>query len=346
MEMTVELDEDGIPVVSSFETKAAQIMQNLQTDFELTPEQSAGFVGNLAHETGGFRHMQELKPVVPGSRGGAGWAMWTGPRRKKFEQWAKNKGLSTRSDAANYGFLKHELETSESGVLEALRKTNNPRDAALVVEKKFERSGVKNYKSRYDYADKSLSAFKKVNPDYTNFTNAAPSFTASGAANMGTSGQALGGVTPRSAIAPSIAASGTGGMGMGSSRSAGLNVGSRAPSFTASGTGGMGMGAGLTAGLALNSKGSSPAAVASASGGGNAIGALGKTFSSLAGGGSSGAEIPEFVEPKVGFGNARKRAESMQQQAMMSGADVRDIAEQYGVSLSEARAMLEAGYGG
>lgn len=281
-------EEDGVPVISSFDAKAAQIMRNLQDDFGLTPEQSAGFVGNLAHETGGFKFHQEIKPKVPGSRGGAGWAQWTGPRRKKFEQWAAKRGLDTRSDAANYGFLKHELETSESGTLEALRKTKNARDAALVVEKKFERSGVKNYKSRYSYADKALNAFKKVNPDYTAFTNAAPTFTASGAANMGTSGQAVGGVTPRSAIAPSIAASGTSAMGMGST--------------VARGTG---LGGGIARGIASATP--SPAATvaeagpaSTGAGVGNAFAALGGAFGSMGSGGGSSRPLPQYSVPQYG----------------------------------------------
>ena len=57
----------------------ANIAGRLANDLGISVEAASGIVGNLASETGDFKHMQELKPVVPGSRGGAGWAMWTGP---------------------------------------------------------------------------------------------------------------------------------------------------------------------------------------------------------------------------------------------------------------------------
>jgi tail lysozyme len=67
---------------ATFAQKAPGIMSNLTQDFGLTREQAAGLVGNFGAETGGFAKLQEVKPLVPGSRGGWGWAQWTGPRRR------------------------------------------------------------------------------------------------------------------------------------------------------------------------------------------------------------------------------------------------------------------------
>ena len=61
-----------------------RLVADLARDFNLTPAQAAGIAGNLAHETGGFKHMQEIQPMIPGSRGGYGFAQWTGPRRRAF----------------------------------------------------------------------------------------------------------------------------------------------------------------------------------------------------------------------------------------------------------------------
>jgi TP901 family phage tail tape measure protein len=139
---------------STFASKAPGIMSQLQSDFGLTREQAAGIVGNLGHESGGFRHMQELNPR--GGRGGFGWAQWTGPRRRAFESWAAAKGLDPKSDQANYGFLKHELMTSERGALVSVRRQSTVQGATLAFERSYERAGVKNDGSRLAYANRAL----------------------------------------------------------------------------------------------------------------------------------------------------------------------------------------------
>jgi TP901 family phage tail tape measure protein len=139
---------------STFASKAPGIMSQLQRDFGLTREQAAGIVGNLGHESGGFRHMQELNPR--GGRGGFGWAQWTGPRRRAFENWAAANGLDPKSDQANYGFLKHELMTSERGALAAVRRQSTVQGATLAFERSYERAGVKNDASRLAYANRAL----------------------------------------------------------------------------------------------------------------------------------------------------------------------------------------------
>lgn len=126
-----------------------KLLDDLMRDFDLTRAQAAGFVGNLDHETGGFKFMQEIEPVVPGSRGGYGFAQWTASRRVAFEDWAAEKGLPLDSYEANYGFLKHELEnTSEGSVLESLRQAQDVRDAATIVSKEYLRPGIPNLGSR------------------------------------------------------------------------------------------------------------------------------------------------------------------------------------------------------
>lgn len=146
----------------SFTDKAPGIMKRLQEDFNLTKEQAAGIVGNLGHESGGLKEMQEKNPLVPGSRGGFGWAQWTGPRRRAFEKWAADRGLDPTSDEANYGFLKHELQTTERGALAALRKTDTVQEATMAFEDSYERAGIKNYPSRYRWANRALRAAERA----------------------------------------------------------------------------------------------------------------------------------------------------------------------------------------
>ena len=81
----------------------------------MSTEVAAGFVGNLWHETGGFKFMQEINPVVKGSKGGLGFAQWTDTSTKNKERtnftenFAKKKGFSIESYEANYGFLKERV---------------------------------------------------------------------------------------------------------------------------------------------------------------------------------------------------------------------------------------------
>ncbi|XKM41271.1 phage tail tip lysozyme [Rhizobium ruizarguesonis] len=65
-----------------WDTIAPRLVSDLSRDFQLSPEQAAGVVGQLGQESAGFGTMQEVNPLVPGSRGGYGYAQWTGPRRK------------------------------------------------------------------------------------------------------------------------------------------------------------------------------------------------------------------------------------------------------------------------
>ena len=132
-----------------------RLMGDLQRDFGLTRNQAAGIVGNLDHESGGFDYLQEITPTVAGSRGGYGYAQWTGPRRRNFEAWAAKNGLAASSYAANYGFLRHELtNTREARVLSRLRRTNSAEDAALVFQNVFQRPGIPHTESRQRRARK------------------------------------------------------------------------------------------------------------------------------------------------------------------------------------------------
>lgn len=112
-----------------FKERAPDVMARLQADLGLTPEQAAGILGNLGQESG-LQAINERNPLVPGSRGGFGWAQWTGSRRTQFEAWAANRGLDVKSDEANYGFLAHELRNGQSRHLEALRQAKTPEEAA------------------------------------------------------------------------------------------------------------------------------------------------------------------------------------------------------------------------
>lgn len=134
---------EGAPGVEKFHAIPDRLMADLQRDLGLTQAQAAGVVGNLATETGNFQHMQEINPVVKGSRGGFGYAQWTGPRRRQYEAWAQENGLDPTSYEANYGFLVHELTaTPESRVMGDLTAAETPEQAAQVFSEQFLRPGI------------------------------------------------------------------------------------------------------------------------------------------------------------------------------------------------------------
>lgn len=145
--------ETAAPAANSGDI-GGRLAADLQRDFGLKPEQAAGVVGNLAHESGNFRTLQEIKPMVPGSRGGFGYAQWTGPRRIAFEQYAHQNGLDPTSYEANYGFLKHELQnTGEGRVLGALRSAGDVNTATQVFSNQFLRPGIPAMDSRLRLAN-------------------------------------------------------------------------------------------------------------------------------------------------------------------------------------------------
>lgn len=144
----------------TFRRKAPWLMRRLIADFNISILDAAAVAGNAGHESGGLTKLQEIKPVVAGSRGGYGWFQWTGPRRRAYEAWCKAQGLDPASDEANYGFLAHELRTSEKKAIPATTKAKTLRDKVIAFEMAFERAGVKHYDSRVRWAELALDAHK------------------------------------------------------------------------------------------------------------------------------------------------------------------------------------------
>lgn len=148
----------AMPTGAEFDEIGSRLQSDLTKDLGLSAEQAAGVVGNLAHESGGFGSLQEIKPLVPGSRGGFGYAQWTGPRRKAFEEWSAANKLDPTSYEANYGFLKHELtNTPEGKVLDALRKAPDAATATEIFSSQFLRPGIPGMGSRHKWTERALS---------------------------------------------------------------------------------------------------------------------------------------------------------------------------------------------
>ena len=146
----------------SFEERGGWLAWRLLEVFDLHRFQGCGIVGNLGYESGGLKTLQEIEPAVPGSRGGYGWAQWTGPRRRAFEAWAAAHVLEPSSDEANYGFLIYELRRDFDKMLDRLRETTTIEQAVFLVGRDYEAPGgttdthLPGFTDRLSYARRAL----------------------------------------------------------------------------------------------------------------------------------------------------------------------------------------------
>lgn len=103
------------------------------------PEHAArGMVAEFMAESGDFKQMQELRPLVPGSRGGANLAQWTGPRRIALEQFAAKNGLDPMSRDTGRLFLLEELKGPEGQkLLPQLMRSRDAWEAAQLTRQLY-----------------------------------------------------------------------------------------------------------------------------------------------------------------------------------------------------------------
>ncbi|WP_322789490.1 phage tail tip lysozyme [Paraburkholderia megapolitana] len=141
---------------------ADQYVNNLMSDFGLTKPQAQGIVANLWHESGGMNSGINQGGQIGAPTGnnaddnanGYGIAQWGGSRKEGLEAYAKQNGLDPSSEAANYGYLKQELQTTQSGAISAVKGTSNAQDATSAFMTSFEKPSDPELASRL--ADLSL----------------------------------------------------------------------------------------------------------------------------------------------------------------------------------------------
>lgn len=128
-------------------------------DLGISAAQAAGLFGNGDVESGGYTKLQELKPVVKGSRGGYGWMQWTGPRRRQYEAWCRDRAYphDPASDEANYLFMVNELHSSEKVALAALKRAKTVDAAARAVCNKYLRPGIPHLDKRLASAQRAYA---------------------------------------------------------------------------------------------------------------------------------------------------------------------------------------------
>ena len=152
-----DLSDSGVAKFHSgklFGQKAPQVMARLEHDLGLNETEAAAVLGNLGHESAGFKAFAE-----GGNGPGRGWAQWTDPgRKRRFFEYAQKNHFDPKSDEANYGFLRWELTHTHKGAIEALKSARTPEQKMMAFERSFEGAGVKAYGSRMRYMREALAA--------------------------------------------------------------------------------------------------------------------------------------------------------------------------------------------
>lgn len=163
-------DPFDMPAAGTWETRGGWVVNALMADLGLRDIHAAAIAGNLGFESGELDDLQEQAPLVPGSRGGYGWAQWTGPRRTDFEAWCRNRGWKPSEDRANYGFLVQELKTTQAKSLTQTKKTTTIEAATFTFGYFFERPAgttkdhLPGYDKRLSYAKRALAGAQKQQP--------------------------------------------------------------------------------------------------------------------------------------------------------------------------------------
>lgn len=146
-----------------FNEWAPKFIAYLMADFDLTLEDAAAVIGNAGHESGGFKSLQEIKPLVPGSKGGYGIMQWTGPRRREYEAYCKRNNLVASDMETNYKFLFVELKGPEGHVLPKLQAANGLEAKTELFMRVFLRPGIPHLTARIYWAKRAVEAYK-ANP--------------------------------------------------------------------------------------------------------------------------------------------------------------------------------------
>lgn len=114
----------------------------------LPPHIAQGFVMNMRDESGLNPAINEVAPLVPGSRGGFGLYQLTGPRRVAYEQFANARGVDPANVDAQLDFLVSELQGPESRAARSIFAAQDVPSAAVAIARDFLRPAPENLQRR------------------------------------------------------------------------------------------------------------------------------------------------------------------------------------------------------
>ena len=107
-----------------------------------------GMVANMSAESGLNPSINEIAPTVAGSRGGYGLNQWTGPRRRQFEAFAADRGVSPSDLNTQLDFTVWELQNTEKRAGDRLMSAPDEMAAATIYSNDFLRPGIPNMDKR------------------------------------------------------------------------------------------------------------------------------------------------------------------------------------------------------
>jgi hypothetical protein len=137
----------GLGVAQPASGPEAAIVQGLM-ERGMPPHIAQGFVMNFRDESGLDPGINEIAPLVPGSRGGFGLAQWTGPRRRDLEAFAASRGVPVDDKNMQLDFLMQELSGSERRAAERIFAAGTTEEAADAILRDFLRPAQEHVNSR------------------------------------------------------------------------------------------------------------------------------------------------------------------------------------------------------
>ena len=115
----------------------AGILKGKFSDRNIPEHIADAFIMNWKDESGLNPGINEIEPLVPGSRGGFGLGQWTGPRRVAYEKFARDRGVPLDDIDAQVDFTLHELGTTESAAAKHIFAAPDAGSAAAAIVNKF-----------------------------------------------------------------------------------------------------------------------------------------------------------------------------------------------------------------
>lgn len=128
-------------------------------DKPMNAAQAAGFLGNMQLESG-------FDPnAINSSSGAFGIAQWTEGRKTALQELAASQGKEANDLSVQLDHLKNELDGGEYVLDDAqFRSTTDPKVAAEIIDRKFERSEGTHVPQRQNYAQQYYGKFKDLAP--------------------------------------------------------------------------------------------------------------------------------------------------------------------------------------
>ena len=119
-----------------------------------------GIAGNIAVESRFDPGINEIAPLVPGSRGGYGLIQWTGPRRRQFESYAQEQGTGFDNLDTQLDFLTWELQNTESRAGDRIFAASDPMEAARLTSELFLRPGIPHMDRRLSETERLAGMYQ------------------------------------------------------------------------------------------------------------------------------------------------------------------------------------------